>query len=94
METAPHIPYHNFVTTKVPVHTWAREFGANASFSIFENKKAKVQGIWGKVNRNSAAPFTEQNVTPGSFQTQCMQEQVANGSVKNVFHTYTLFKTV
>ena len=94
VETAPHIPYHNFVTTKVPVHTWAREFDANASFSIFENKKAKVQGIWGKVNRNSAAPFTEQNGKRGPFPTQCMQEQVANGSVKNVFHTDTLIKPV
>ena len=40
------------------MHIWAREFGANASFFPFENKKAKVQGIWEKLNRNSAAPFT------------------------------------
>ena len=94
MERAPHIPFHNFVTTKLPVHIWAREFGANASFFPFENKKAKVQCIWEKLNRNSAAPFTEQNGKRGPFPTQFMQEQVANGSVKNVFHTYTLFKTV
>ena len=87
METAPHIPYHNFVTTKVPVHTWAREFGANASFSIFENKKAKVQGIWGKVNRNSAAPFTEQNVTPGRVRASLPSEFIEKSFQYVCMHT-------
>ena len=38
VEMAPNIPYHNFVTTKLPVHIWAQEFGANASFSLLKNK--------------------------------------------------------
>ena len=38
--------------------------------------------------------FTEQNWKRGPCPTRCMQEQVANGSVKNVFHTGTLIKTV
>ena len=38
VETAPRIPYHNFATTKLPVHILSREFGANTSFSLFENK--------------------------------------------------------
>ena len=45
VEMAPNIPYHNFVTTKLPVHIRAREFGTNASFSLFRNKSPKVQGI-------------------------------------------------
>ena len=87
VETAPHIPYHNFVTTKVPVHTWAREFDANASFSIFENKKAKVQGIWGKTNRNSAAPFTEQNVTPGRVRASLPSEFIEKSFQYVCMHT-------
>ena len=47
-----------------------------------------------KINRTSAAPFTEQNWKRGPCPTRCMQEQVAIGSVKNVFHTGNLIKTV
>ena len=42
----------------------------------------------------SAAPFTEQNWKRGPCPTRCMQEQVAIGSMKNVFHTGNLIKTV
>ena len=69
------------------MHTWAREFDANASFSIFENKKAKVQGIWGKTNRNSAAPFTEQNVTPGRVRASLTSEFIEKSFQYVCMHT-------